>query len=293
VHTSRFAVHQFPHIRWRWKIQRPLTKGDARTRAGDDYPIRVYVIFEYDPERAGLGERIQYGAAKAIYGEYPPHSSLNYIWANREHAAPILPNAYTDRARMFPLQHGGAKAGQWVEEQRNILVDYRRAFGTFFDQGHPGPHRGADGGGEAHHHQAGPESEEGAAGQGHHCGARQRQRCHDHVGQKVDQQRHGRMRLVELFEGALLLFEIRNGQVGSQVEGEKQGYCGNGGRQDQYSGDHGFHLPTSTPTTPSSVPLQCSTKAVCFVSLVSFANKYLQKNLSREKERAVTKVFSW
>ena len=123
-------MHQFPHIRWRWKIQRPLTKGDARTRAGDDYPIRVYVIFEYDPERAGFGERIQYGAAKAIYGQYPPHSSLNYIWANREHAAPILPNAYTDRARMFPLQHGGAKAGQWVEEQRNILADYRRAFGT-------------------------------------------------------------------------------------------------------------------------------------------------------------------
>ncbi|MEE4608804.1 MAG: DUF3047 domain-containing protein, partial [Desulfobacteraceae bacterium] len=130
VHTSRFAVRQFPEIRWRWKIQRPLAKGDARTRAGDDYPMRVYVIFEYDPEQASLGERIQYGAAKAIYGQYPPHSSLNYIWANREHAETILPNAYTDRARMFPLQQGGAKAGQWVQERRNILADYRQAFGT-------------------------------------------------------------------------------------------------------------------------------------------------------------------
>ena len=64
------------------------------------------------------------------YNEERPHSSLNYIWANREHAAAILPNAYTDRAQMFPLQHGGAKAGRWVEEQRNILADYRRAFGT-------------------------------------------------------------------------------------------------------------------------------------------------------------------
>jgi hypothetical protein len=130
VHTLRFAVHQFPEIRWRWKIQRPLAKGDARTKAGDDYPIRIYVIFEYDPEQASLGERIQYGAAKAIYGQYPPHSSLNYIWANREHAEAVLANAYTDRARMFPLQQGGAKAGQWVQERRNILADYRQAFGT-------------------------------------------------------------------------------------------------------------------------------------------------------------------
>ncbi len=130
VHTSRFAVHQFPEIHWRWKIQKPLARGDARTRAGDDYPIRVYVIFEYDPEQASLGQRIQYGAAKAIYGQYPPHSSLNYIWANREHGAAILTNAYTDRARMFPLQHGAARAGQWIEERRDILEDYRQAFGT-------------------------------------------------------------------------------------------------------------------------------------------------------------------
>jgi len=31
---------------------------------------------------------------------------------------------------MFLLQHGGARAGQWIEERRNILTDYRRAFGT-------------------------------------------------------------------------------------------------------------------------------------------------------------------
>jgi hypothetical protein len=130
VHTVRFEVHRFPEIRWRWKIEKTLVKGDAKTKAGDDYPIRVYVIFAYDPRQASLGQRIQYGAAKAIYGQYPPHSSLNYIWANREHPEAILPNAYTDRAQMFPLQQGGARAGQWIEERRNILMDYRQAFGT-------------------------------------------------------------------------------------------------------------------------------------------------------------------
>jgi hypothetical protein len=129
VHTTRFAVARFPMIRWRWKIDSVLKKGDATTRTGDDYPIRVYVIFEFDPQQASFVDRLKYGAARAIYGQYPPHSSLNYIWANREHAQDILTNTYTDRARMFPLQQGDQKAGKWVVEQRNILADYHRAFG--------------------------------------------------------------------------------------------------------------------------------------------------------------------
>jgi hypothetical protein len=130
VHTTHFAVRQFPEIRWRWKIDKVLVKGDAKTKAGDDYPIRVYVIFQYDPQKAALGERIRYGAAKALYGQYPPHSSLNYIWANREYPEEVLANRYTEKAQMFLLQKGGAKAGRWIMESRNILEDYRRAFNT-------------------------------------------------------------------------------------------------------------------------------------------------------------------
>ena len=130
VHNTRFSVKSFPKIRWRWKIEKVLEKGDAKTKAGDDYPIRVYVIFQYDPEKASLGERLKYGAAKALYGEYPPHSSLSYIWANRPYPEFVLTNTYTDRARMLLLESGSARAGIWVSEARNILEDYRLAFGT-------------------------------------------------------------------------------------------------------------------------------------------------------------------
>jgi len=129
VHSARFSVKDYPVIRWRWKIQGVLEKGDATTKAGDDYPIRVYVIFEYDPEKASFGERLKYAAVKAIYGEYPPHSSLNYIWANRPHPADLLPNTYTGKAQMFLLQKGPENVGRWVEASRDILADYRRAFG--------------------------------------------------------------------------------------------------------------------------------------------------------------------
>lgn len=129
VHQKVFSVRDFPWIRWRWKIQKVLARGNAASKAGDDYPIRIYVIFHYDPRQASFGQRIKYGAAKALYGRYPPHSTLNYIWANRRHSSRVLPNTYTDRAMMFLLEHGNAKAGTWVTEERNILDDYRKAFG--------------------------------------------------------------------------------------------------------------------------------------------------------------------
>ena len=41
----------------------------------------------------------------------------------------MLQNAYTDRVQMIVVRSGNAAANQWVSEERNVLEDYRRAFG--------------------------------------------------------------------------------------------------------------------------------------------------------------------
>ena len=130
IYKKTFNVYTHPIAEWKWKISNVYQKGNAETKAGDDYPIRVYIVFKYDSRKATSWMRAKYGAAKLIYGEYPPHSSLNYIWANRLHRARILTSAYTDRAKMVLLQKGPALAGQWVNERVNILSDYRAAFGS-------------------------------------------------------------------------------------------------------------------------------------------------------------------
>jgi len=129
VYTEPFDVYTFPRVRWRWKIDGIIAAGNAKTREGDDYPVRIYIAFEYDPKEAGIIERAQYAAAKAFYGEYPPHSSLNYIWANKEHAEDILSSVYTGRSIMILLQKGDARAGTWVTQDINIIGDYEKAFG--------------------------------------------------------------------------------------------------------------------------------------------------------------------
>jgi len=126
---TSFAVADFPVISWRWKVDTIYPKGDLRRKNGDDYPIRIYVMFQYEAGKASFLEKLQYESAKLLYGEYPPHSSLNYIWANRKQELTFAPNPYTSRAMMFPLDQGGDKVGQWISHRRNILEDYRLAFG--------------------------------------------------------------------------------------------------------------------------------------------------------------------
>lgn len=125
-----FDPAETPVLSWRWKVENVLRKGNATRKDGDDYPLRVYVVFKYDPDRAGALTRAKYALVKRLKGEYPPHSSLTYIWANRRHDQRILSSPYTDRAKMVVLQQGNTDIGRWVQEKVNILKDYRAAFGA-------------------------------------------------------------------------------------------------------------------------------------------------------------------
>lgn len=131
VWKREWDVREHPRLRWRWKVRNVYEKGDATRRDGDDYPLRLYVIFHYDPAGAGLGRRLRYGLAKALYGEYPPDSSLCYVWESRDTPGEMVVSPYTDGMYMILKRKGGAEAGTWVEEEADVLADYRRAFGEY------------------------------------------------------------------------------------------------------------------------------------------------------------------
>lgn len=130
VYKEEFNVYEFPNVAWQWRVENVYKNGDAKTKAGDDYPLRIYIIFKYDPEKAGFWDKVKYKAAKLVYGEYPPHSSLNYIWANKEHDKSLITSAYTEKSRMILLQQGASNIGKWLTQDINIIEDYKTAFGT-------------------------------------------------------------------------------------------------------------------------------------------------------------------
>ena len=124
------SAKEYPILRWRWKVEGVLEKADAVKKSGDDYAARIYVAFKYDPETAGAWEKAKYGAAKALYGKYPPKGALNYVWDNRLPAGTTIDNAYTDRAKMIVVKSGKEKVGKWVSEEANVYEDYRKLFGV-------------------------------------------------------------------------------------------------------------------------------------------------------------------
>jgi len=129
IYTPPFNVFETPFMEWRRKVVNILKKGNALEKSGDDYPLRIYVMFEYDLVESGFFESIMYESARLIYGEYPPVQQSKLYLANRKQPKRIIPNSYTNKAQMFVMQQGEENTGAWMTESVNLLDDYRAAFG--------------------------------------------------------------------------------------------------------------------------------------------------------------------
>jgi len=124
-----FDLAAYPILSWRWKIEGVLDKGDARTKAGDDYAARIYVTFAFEPKSAGYLEAVRFQLGKRLFGREPPGSAINYIWANKLKKGNSVPNPYTNHGMMIAVESGEALAGTWVQEERNVFEDYIKTFG--------------------------------------------------------------------------------------------------------------------------------------------------------------------
>jgi hypothetical protein len=99
-----------PYLRWSWRVERPLPPRDERSRAGDDYAARVYVV------RSG-GALVWRTRA------------VSYVWSGREPAGTVWPNAHTDRACMIAVRGPADAIGAWHGERRDVRADFRSCFG--------------------------------------------------------------------------------------------------------------------------------------------------------------------
>jgi hypothetical protein len=129
IRRLRIDPQRFPILAWRWKIENTLPKGDVTRKAGDDYPARIYVVFTRDTSTLGLLDRIKYGAAKALHGEFPPTGVLNYIWASNAPIGMQVDSPYAPRDKMIVVESGAEAINQWRTVERNVVEDYRMAFG--------------------------------------------------------------------------------------------------------------------------------------------------------------------
>lgn len=113
---GRIDLDATPCLSWRWRIKETAPDNlDERSKSGDDYAARVYVI-----KRGGLA----FWRARTI----------NYVWSASQPVDEHWPNAYAgDNARMWALNSGNGKAGDWVSHRRDIQRDWQQAFAESID----------------------------------------------------------------------------------------------------------------------------------------------------------------
>ena len=120
---------ELPWLRWRWKVSNLIENADLRTKDGDDFPARVYVMFDYPLERLPFIERNKLRMARALFDPNLPAATLCYVWDGKAAAETIASSAYTDRVKVIVVESGAGRVRQWVDVERNIARDFRAAFG--------------------------------------------------------------------------------------------------------------------------------------------------------------------
>lgn len=118
-----------PWLRWRWKIASLIDKADLRRKDSDDFPARLYVMFDYPLEKLPFVERSKIRLARALFDPDLPVATLCYVWDGKAPAGTIAPSAYTSRVKIIVAESGAARIGRWVEFERNVAQDFRAAFG--------------------------------------------------------------------------------------------------------------------------------------------------------------------
>jgi hypothetical protein len=115
-------------LRWRWKAERLVEGSDETRMAGDDCTARLVVSFAGDATRLESAERAKLELASALSGRPAPYATLMYIWSMRHAPETVIVNPRSSRVRMIVVEQGAARRGRWLEYERDVVADFRRAF---------------------------------------------------------------------------------------------------------------------------------------------------------------------
>ncbi|HZR68525.1 MAG TPA: DUF3047 domain-containing protein [Burkholderiales bacterium] len=123
----RIDPARYPVVEWRWRVLRAPAHSDPRLPARDDSPARLVICFHGDVSRLDIGERFTAQMYKSLTGSRLPYAMLMYVWANDAPVETVAASNYTSKIQMIVVD--GGSVGEWREFRRNIVEDYRRAFG--------------------------------------------------------------------------------------------------------------------------------------------------------------------
>jgi hypothetical protein len=111
VLKQRIDLTETPLLSWSWLIAKALPQLDERSKRGDDFAARVYVVID-----GGL----------LLWRT----KSLNYVWSSAQPRGAVWDNAFAgSNVQMIALRGKDAALGHWYNETRNVYQDLIEHFG--------------------------------------------------------------------------------------------------------------------------------------------------------------------
>ena len=128
-----YSLGDHPWIEWAWRVERLQPSADIRVKKRQDFAATVSLVFGR-PGPMNRDVRV-----------------INYVWTNDRVPVGTVVRCpfHPDTMRLIVVESGPGRLGQWVEERRNVVEDFRHAFaseppeaveaiGLFTDNDHTG-----------------------------------------------------------------------------------------------------------------------------------------------------------
>jgi hypothetical protein len=124
----RIDPQSHPVLEWRWRV--PADPGTKLEVSSGATPLaRLSLGFHGDPNKLDFDDRAKLRMAMVLTANGLPYASLLYVWMLDVPVETVIRSPYTERVRMIVVESGAQRVGQWVSVRRNVVEDYRRAFG--------------------------------------------------------------------------------------------------------------------------------------------------------------------
>lgn len=127
--TVRVEPGDLGNVRFSWQVPELIADADMLSRDADDSPVRIVLAFEGDRSKFSQRNALLSELSRTLTGEEMPYATLMYVWCNKRAPGTVLSSPRTDRIRKIVVESGALKLGKWLDYERDIAADFRRAFG--------------------------------------------------------------------------------------------------------------------------------------------------------------------
>ena len=112
-----------------WWVDALIEGASIADASREDAVARVLFAFDGDEGKLSARTRALHDLVEALTGERPPYATLMYVFETAQPVGSIVPGARSDRVRKLVLDSGEASLRQWRRHRRDLVADFRAAFG--------------------------------------------------------------------------------------------------------------------------------------------------------------------